>query len=99
MKNLFIPKQSINQSNDRQQVKSIGRTNTMKQESINSPSMSEETTTGMIDNLLLKVEAGLSNYLSHATMEKAISLVETLQNLREREVRYRRVKGCMDKSE
>ena len=96
MKNLFVPTQS---NTDKAQVKSLGRTNTMKQQNNNSPSMSEETASRMIDNLLLKVEAGLSNYLSHATMEKAISLIETLQNLREREVRYRRVKGCMDKSE
>ena len=105
MKNLFVPTQSSkaykhpSPSMDKEQVKSISRTNTMKQQSNNSPSMSEETASRMIDNLLLKVEAGLSNYLSHATMEKAIKLIETLQNLREREVRYRRVKGCMDKSE
>ena len=105
MKNLFVPTQSSkayrtpSPSMDKEQVKSIGRTNPMKQENNNSPSISEETATRMIDNLLLKVEAGLSNFLSHATMEKAISLIETLQNLREREVRYRRVKGCMDKSE
>ena len=90
MKNHFVPTQS---NIDKAQVESLGRTNT-----INS-TMGEETATRMIDDLLLKVEAGLSNFLSHATMEKAISLIETLQNLREREVRYRRVKGCMDKSE
>ena len=90
MKNLFVPTQS---NIDKAQVKSLGRTNTI------SSTMGEETATRMIDDLLLKVEAGLSNYLSHATMEKAIGLIETLQNLREREARYRQVKGCMDKSE
>ena len=105
MKNLFVPTQSSkaykhpSPSTDREQVKSLGRTNTMKQENNNSPSMSEETASRMIDNLLLKVEAGLSNFLSHATMEKAISLIETLQKLRRTEVHYRQLKSSMDKKE
>ena len=90
MKNLFVPTQS---NIDKAQVKSLGRTST-----INS-TMGEETATRMIDDLLLKVEAGLSNFLSHATMEKAISLIETLQKLRRTEVHYRQLKSSMDKKE
>ena len=99
MKNLFVPTQSktagkaINQSIDREQVKSIGSNSTSK------PSHGEETCNRIIDDLLLKVEAGLSNFLSHATMEKAINLIENIQNLREREMRYRRLNDGMDKSE
>ena len=100
MKNLFVPTQSktagkaINQSMDREQVKSIGSKSNMSK-----PSHGEETCNRIIDDLLLKVEAGLSNFLSHATMEKAINLIENLQNLREREVRYRMLNDGMDKSE
>ena len=90
MKNLFAPTQS---NIDKAQVKSLGRTN------IIHSTMGEETATRMIEDLLLKVEAGLSNFLSHATMEKAISLIETLQKLRRTEVHYRQLKSSMDKKE
>ena len=90
MKNLFVPTQS---NIDKAQVKSLGRTSTIHS------TMGEETATRMIDDLLLKVEAGLSNFLSHATMEKAISLIETLQKLRRTEVHYRQLKSSMDKKE
>ena len=103
MKNLFVPTQSntsgkaINQTMEREQMQAISKTT--KKTNTNNPSMGEETCNRIIDDLLLKVEAGLSNFLSHATMEKAISLIENLQNLREREVRYRMLNEGMDKSE
>jgi len=100
MKNLFVPTQSntagkaINQTMDREQVKSIGSNS-----NISKPSLGEETCNRIIDDVLLKVEAGLSNFLSRATMEEAISLIENIQNLREREVLYRTLNDGMDKSE
>jgi hypothetical protein len=90
MKNLFV-------NNERAQMQAISKT--IKKRKINNASMGEETCNRIIDDLLLKVEAGISNFLSHATMEKAISLIENIQNLREREMRYRRLNDGMDKSE
>jgi hypothetical protein len=90
MKNLFV-------NNERAQMQAISKT--IKKRKINNASMGEETCNRIIDDLLLKVEAGISNFLSHATMEKAISLIENIQNLREREMRYRTLNDGMDKSE